>query len=299
MSLEISNIIGRTTAAFFPHVKVISFEHMTYHSNTRAMLLRLTSPRVDASFADSDRTQQYAHNHLYWLTHIPPEHHHIVPVSMLTTGTPREPRTPQSFEILSVGRFEPQKNYLALVAAVANIVHQGMDVNLTIAGKGFQLEEVSKLAHHLGIEERVYLPGHISDSSVLADMRRQADIYIQPSRDEGLCRAVAEALAAAMPTIATATGGIKDYGPEAGILLIEKPTIEAIQSALVKLITNYGDVAHVMSAKAVAAADKFFILHVAKETMSAAQRELVEPRVEPHESPIFKSVRHHIKRLIY
>ena len=73
-------------------------------------------------------------------------------------------------------------------------------------GEGTHLRQ---LARHCGVAERTFFLGRKSRQEVLQWMD-DTDIYIQPSLQEGLPRAVAEAMSRAMPVVVSNTGGMPE-----------------------------------------------------------------------------------------
>ncbi len=102
----------------------------------------------------------------------------------------------------SLGRLTYQKGYDVLLDAFAQI--ENGDIHLVIAGTGEELQNLQSQADRLGIQARVHLPGFRRDvPNLLADL----DVYVQPSRFEGMPNAVLEAMAAGCPVIASAVDG--------------------------------------------------------------------------------------------
>jgi len=100
--------------------------------------------------------------------------------------------------ILSIGRFEPQKNMQLLIrsfAALKSIAYQ-----LVILGDGTQKQECIDLIKSLGIEDNVTASGFVDN---VADYLHAADLYIMTSRYEGLPAVIFEALAANCSILAT------------------------------------------------------------------------------------------------
>jgi len=108
----------------------------------------------------------------------------------------------------SVARFDPVKNMGALVKAFSKIGRPTVGpVKLLLVGDGPDLAGIQKMAIDLGLR----------DSVVFAGMRRDIphclgimDIYVQPSRFEGVPNSVLEAMASGLPVVATNVGGVHE-----------------------------------------------------------------------------------------
>ena len=84
------------------------------------------------------------------------------------------------------------------------------NVHFRIYGTGPDEQKLKHLAHELGVESRVEFGGYI-DHSDLPRVLSKCDIFIRPSRSEGMGNSFIEAMAAGLPVIATQEGGIADF----------------------------------------------------------------------------------------
>ena len=108
------------------------------------------------------------------------------------------PRDHAGRHFLGVGRLAPQKNFALLLRAFARIAKP--DDRLTIIGEGDERPALEQLAQELGIAERLALPGHLG---AVEKWFGEADAFVLSSDFEGVPAVVAEALAAAIPIVAT------------------------------------------------------------------------------------------------
>jgi len=84
------------------------------------------------------------------------------------------------------------------------------NIRFTIYGIGPDEEMLKKLANDLGVAARVHFAGQISHAELPAALAA-CDIFIRPSRSEGMGNSFIEAMAAGLPVIATQEGGIADF----------------------------------------------------------------------------------------
>ncbi len=103
----------------------------------------------------------------------------------------------------TVGRMAAVKDHALLLRAMAPLARDG--ARLVIAGDGPEREATTRLAAELGIAERVSFLGEIRD---VASMLSALDVFVLSSRSEGLPMVLAEAMAASLPVVATAVGGV-------------------------------------------------------------------------------------------
>jgi glycosyltransferase involved in cell wall biosynthesis len=84
------------------------------------------------------------------------------------------------------------------------------DIRFKILGTGPDETKLRSLAEKEGILDRVEFLGHV-DHKEMPKHLHAADIFIRPSRSEGMGSSFVEAMAAELPVIATQEGGISDF----------------------------------------------------------------------------------------
>lgn len=100
-----------------------------------------------------------------------------------------------------------------LLCAVARLGKMGVPVKATLVGGGRRLEDMSGLARRLGIANRVRFLGHAARWEQIRAQLDAADLFVLPSRQEGLPRAMIEAMSRALPCIGSTVGGIPELLP--------------------------------------------------------------------------------------
>ncbi len=83
-------------------------------------------------------------------------------------------------------------------------------VRFRVYGTGPEEASLRRLAAHLSVADRVEWKGHI-DHALLPVALSACDVFIRPSRSEGMGNSFIEAMAAGLPVIATQEGGIADF----------------------------------------------------------------------------------------
>jgi glycosyltransferase involved in cell wall biosynthesis len=97
-----------------------------------------------------------------------------------------------------------------LIDAVGACVHEGLNIELVFVGSGGYQPQLEAQAMALGIGTRVQFCGQlVSADAVRAELDR-ADLFVLPSRQEGLPRAMIEAMARGLPCIGSTVGGIPE-----------------------------------------------------------------------------------------
>ncbi|KKU13958.1 hypothetical protein A3J43_00090 [Candidatus Uhrbacteria bacterium RIFCSPHIGHO2_12_FULL_54_23] len=109
---------------------------------------------------------------------------------------------------------------------------------LVIAGRGPQGARLKKLAAREGVEKEVRFLGEVPNE-ILPRYYQSADVFARPSRSEGLGISFLEALAAGMPLIGTAVGGIPDFLKDGETGLAVRPNdADGIASAIEQITGN-------------------------------------------------------------
>lgn len=127
---------------------------------------------------------------------------------------PREMRKDSGpIRIVMVGSLaERYKAPHVLIGAAARCARHGLDVRLTMVGDGRLRPSLEALTERLGISGRVEFLGQLSNERVKAELDR-ADLFVLPSFQEGLPRALVEAMARGLPCIGSTVGGIPELLP--------------------------------------------------------------------------------------
>ncbi len=84
------------------------------------------------------------------------------------------------------------------------------NVHFIIYGTGPDEGKIKDIIETFNLSKRVHMLGHI-DHTVMPKYLKACDIFIRPSRSEGMGNSFVEAMAAGLPVIATQEGGIADF----------------------------------------------------------------------------------------
>lgn len=143
----------------------------------------------------------------------------------------------QSVLLASVGNLYPVKGYDVLLQALHGVRETTpIAWHLAIAGRGDEETKLRATATELGLDDRVHLLGFRQD---VPDILAAADIFLMPSRSEGLPVALLESMFAAKPSIASRVGGIPEVitdGAE-GVLVPPGDPVQ-LAAAIGRLLTD-------------------------------------------------------------
>ncbi len=155
------------------------------------------------------------------------------PIDLVELGLPGETAI-----VLWVGRFDPVKGLNLLVDSFREVVDR-RDAHLLLAGGpvgGPLFNSIRKRIGRLSLAERVHLLGPRDD---VPRLLKTADVFVLPSRTEGLPNALLEAMAAGCPIVATDVPGCRDLieHEQAGLLVPYADT-GALAGAVLRLLTD-------------------------------------------------------------
>lgn len=105
----------------------------------------------------------------------------------------------------SVGRLVTIKDHLTLLKAAATLIRQDVHLRVVVVGAGPQAEVLQNyVADDTSLADRVIFTG-ASDN--IPDLLNAMDIFVLPSLGEGMSNTILEAMACALPVVATRVGG--------------------------------------------------------------------------------------------
>ena len=123
---------------------------------------------------------------------------------------PRNFTPKNTFNIISVGRVEPEKGHHVLVDALIRLLNDGLNITTNIIGPGREIDNLRNLVLEHNYQDEILLLGSVPWGEELFKYLDEADLFILPSLTEGMPRALLEAMARGLPAIGSDTGGIKE-----------------------------------------------------------------------------------------
>jgi glycosyltransferase involved in cell wall biosynthesis len=123
------------------------------------------------------------------------------------------------------------KGHDVAIRALRHLLNCDSRYELVLVGGGGQQTQLRQLAIALGVSERVVFRGSLSSEAVREELS-SADLFVMPSRSEGLPRALIEAMAAGLPAAGSDVGGIPELLASSCLVPPDDP------EALAKLIRD-------------------------------------------------------------
>lgn len=102
------------------------------------------------------------------------------------------------------------KGHDVVIEVVKKLNDLGIDASVTFIGDGDLRPELEKMAEVLGVGTKVVFTGLLGSAMEVREKLLDADIFILPTKAEGLPRAVIEAMAVGLPCLSTPVNGIPE-----------------------------------------------------------------------------------------
>jgi len=125
-----------------------------------------------------------------------------------------------AFLVGTVARLDPVKDLGVLLEALAALRARGPAAHLAVLGDGPERTALEARARELGVAAAVRFLGARSD---VRDLLPGLDLYVNCSRSEGVSLTIVEAMAAALPVVATAVGGTPEVVADGASGLLVPP----------------------------------------------------------------------------
>jgi glycosyltransferase involved in cell wall biosynthesis len=159
----------------------------------------------------------------------------VIPNAVDVAAAPRARHERRPPRLITVGRLKAPKDFPTLVRAVGALPPAAFD-ELLVVGDGPDRGPLAGEVSSLGLDGRIRLLGERADvPALLAD----ADVFVLSSRSEGLPVSVIEAMAAGLPVVASAVGGLHELVVDGETGLLVRPgDPEALADALGHLLAD-------------------------------------------------------------
>ncbi len=146
--------------------------------------------------------------------------------------------SPQTFEILCVGRLVSTKGQRILIEAVAQLIAAGRDLRLHVIGDGPDRNALERIVREKGVADQILFKGAINQDHI-RQYYEAADIFALASFAEGIPVVLMEAMSMEIPCVATSINGIPELIRN-GIdgILVPPSDIDGLAQALSRLMDN-------------------------------------------------------------
>lgn len=140
--------------------------------------------------------------------------------------------------VVSVANLRPEKGHDVLIDAAAAVLRAVPDATFEVIGSGPLLPALEHRAVSRGVQHAFTFAGHRDD---VAERLAEADVFVLPSRSEAFPNAVLEAMAAGLPVVTSAVGGMLELVDEGRTgLLVPPGDASALADRIVRLMSDDG-----------------------------------------------------------
>ena len=150
----------------------------------------------------------------------------------------------------------------------ADLCQGHLNFQLVMVGAGRYLLEIKTLAAKLGIAHRIEFRGELSTGPSIFEFLDSIDLFVMPSRAEGLPRALVEAMSRGCPCIASSVGGIPELLEASDLVPPGSP------EKLAKLILQVANDSHRLLA--MSARNSAKAAHFTPQVLKESRREFLE-----------------------
>jgi len=139
--------------------------------------------------------------------------------------------------VLYVGRMVKEKGVDVLIAALSDLLKEGVKIKGLMVGDGPDLPYFINLAKQLGIEKNVVFTGHVPLGKT-ASYYSMADVFVLLSTHEPQGRVLLEAMSAGVPVVAFKSEGVAEIVPSDVGTLLDVRSVSAAKEAIHQLLSD-------------------------------------------------------------
>jgi len=143
-------------------------------------------------------------------------------------------RESEAFKLCSVGACNYYKGHDIAIKGLAKLRSEVICCHYYIVGSG-EGEKLKELVQKYKLEKYVHFLGYLPHGDIFS-LLESMDIYLQPSRQEGLPRALLEAMSVGCPAIGSKVGGIPELLSDE--YLFKKNSVNGLMRAVKKIMTK-------------------------------------------------------------
>lgn len=139
--------------------------------------------------------------------------------------------------VAAVGALVGHKDHATFVRAAALLAPGYPDVRFAVFGEGPERPKLERMVREHGLGEVFRLPGRFPDAARALD---GIDVFVMPSKEEGLGTACIEAMQAGRPVVATSAGGLGELAVDGAFRPVPPSDPAALAAELEPLLADSG-----------------------------------------------------------
>ena len=185
----------------------------------------------------------------------------------------------QGKRLLFVGRLAAAKGLPILLESLAIIKKQHPGVELTVVGDGSDRKDLQQMTVSLGLSQNVNFVGYKSQTEV-REYFQQTDVFVMSSFAEGIPVVLMEAMAAAVPVVATQIAGISELVEDGINGYLVAPGNSDILAVRIAKLLKYSELRTEFGIAGRAKVEKDFNIHYEAARLYQLINSALENRVE-------------------
>lgn len=158
------------------------------------------------------------------------------------------------FTFIHVSNLIPRKNPEKILTTSLNLLEKGYHFNLQIGGDG-DVSNLKEIVKSSRFQEKIEVFG-IQTIEEIAERMRQSDCFILFSDDENQPCVIAESFATGIQVISTNVGGISEFFPDNGGILLDIVDDQLLENAMKQLLES-------------TISDNYFLVNYARNNFSS------------------------------
>lgn len=162
-------------------------------------------------------------------------------ISRIPNGIPLSPPLARKLTIIRrmvwTGRLERQKGLDLMFDALARLPAGQPAWRLDLIGDGPLRKDLEAQATALGLSDRITFHGAVSAEEIRRHLV-DADMFVLPSRYEGMSNSAIEAMEAGLPVLCTRCGGVDDLVAESAGWVCEPESVDALAATLAQALSE-------------------------------------------------------------
>ncbi len=203
---------------------------------------------------------------------VPPERITLIPSGVELPESPSGPAgRPGEWVVGTLAAFTPQKDPDTWTRAAVRLARKVPDVRFVWAGTGELRPRVEGAIREAGLSTKVELPGFLADPE---PVWRRLDAFFLPSAFEALGTVILDAMARALPVVATRVGGIPEVVRDGVEGLLAEPGDDAGLAEALRRLKDEPDLAARLGAAGRRRAEDFDIEGIVDRILELYERQL-------------------------
>lgn len=169
----------------------------------------------------------------------------------------------------NVAALVPHKGHHHLIETAARVIQRVPDARFVIVGEGELRETLQKQIHDRHLERHVFLAGFRID---VIELTKGFDVFVSSALAEGASMSILDAMAAARPVVATATGSVPELIVDGDTGVIVPPRDDAAQAAAIVALLKDEERRRMGQAAQARVAERFTLERMVRELTEVYER---------------------------